>query len=82
MLVLSRKPGEAIVIGGGIRLRVLEVRGNHVRLGVDAPPEIDVVREELHRAVAATNKESARTADRTAVLVASRLRARSRKGGR
>ena len=80
MLVLSRKPGEAIIIGGGIRVRLLEVRGSHVRLGVEAPPEVNVVREELHRAVVATNRESARTDDRSAALVASRLR--SRGGGR
>ncbi len=82
MLVLSRKPGEAIVIGGGIRLRVLEVRGNHVRLGVEAPAEVNVVREELHRAVVAANRQSARVDDRSAALVASRLRARDREEGR
>jgi carbon storage regulator len=47
MLVLSRRPGETVVIGDHIRLTVLAVRGNQVRLGVTAPPEVSVLREEL-----------------------------------
>ena len=39
MLVLSRRTGEQIVIGGNIRLTVLEIRGARVRLGIEAPPE-------------------------------------------
>jgi len=47
MLVLSRKPGETIVIGGGIKVTVLEVKGNKLRLGIEAPPEVRVMRGEL-----------------------------------
>lgn len=47
MLVLGRKPGETVVIGGGIKVTVLEVRGDRVKLGFDAPPEMPVHREEL-----------------------------------
>ena len=47
MLVLSRKAGESIVIDGGITLTVLEIRGRHVRLGIRAPEDISVLREEL-----------------------------------
>jgi carbon storage regulator len=47
MLVLSRRPGEEVVIGNNIRLTVVAVRGNHVRLGVTAPPDVPVLREEL-----------------------------------
>jgi carbon storage regulator len=47
MLVLSRKPGEEIVIGGNIRVMVVEVRGNKVRLGFTAPPEVPIRRDEL-----------------------------------
>ena len=49
MLVLSRKVGEAIVIGHGVRLVVAEAWGNRVRLAVDAPPEVSVHREEVQR---------------------------------
>jgi carbon storage regulator len=47
MLVLTRKNGEKIVIGGDIEITVVEIRGNHVRLGIEAPKEVSVLREEL-----------------------------------
>ena len=47
MLVLSRRPMECIRIGDEIVVTVLEVRGNKVRLGIDAPKKIRVLREEL-----------------------------------
>jgi carbon storage regulator len=47
MLVLTRKPGEKIVIDGGIVVTVLEVRGNKVRLGIDAPEDVSVHRGEV-----------------------------------
>jgi len=49
MLVLSRLPNEALVINGNIRVVVVDVRGNKVRLAVEAPPEIRVDREEIHK---------------------------------
>lgn len=49
MLILSRRPGEAIQIGDRIRIVVLGLRGGQVRLGIEAPPEITVDREEVHR---------------------------------
>lgn len=59
MLVLSRKVGESLILGNEIRIKVIEVRGGQVRLGVEAPPEISVVREELHRVVADANRQAA-----------------------
>jgi len=47
MLVLTRRIGEEIVITGGIRVRVVAVRGEQVRLGVDAPPNVRVDRQEI-----------------------------------
>jgi len=49
MLVLTRKLGEEIVIGDGIRVKVVAVQGDRVRLGVDAPRSIPVDRLEVHR---------------------------------
>jgi carbon storage regulator len=48
MLVLTRRPGEAIVIDGEIRVTVLEIRGGKVRLGVAAPVSVQVDRAEIH----------------------------------
>ena len=47
MLVLSRKPGEKVVIGNGITITVVEVAGNRVRLGIDAPEDVRILRAEL-----------------------------------
>jgi len=47
MLVLSRKPGEQILIGEGVRLSVVRISGGRVQLGIDAPRDFKVVREEI-----------------------------------
>jgi carbon storage regulator len=47
MLVLSRKIGESIEIAGGIRVTVSEVKGGRVRLSIQAPPEVRVLRKEI-----------------------------------
>jgi carbon storage regulator len=51
MLILTRKVGEMIRIGDDVTIRVLEVRGSQVRLGVEAPAEIRIFREEVYRAM-------------------------------
>ena len=48
MLILSRTPGEVIVIGADVRVTVLGVKGNRVRIGIDAPREVAVDRLEIH----------------------------------
>lgn len=47
MLVLSRKPGEKLVIGNDITVKVVEIKGNRVRLGFDAPDDVRILRAEL-----------------------------------
>ena len=49
MLVLTRKVGESILIGGSIRVTVTAIDGNKIRLGIEAPPEVRVDREEVAR---------------------------------
>lgn len=51
MLVLSRKKNESIIIDGKITVTVIEVRGDKVRLGIEAPKEITVHRREVHEAI-------------------------------
>ena len=51
MLVLTRKLGEIIRVGEAITVRVLEVKGNQVRLGVEAPADVRIYREEVYRAI-------------------------------
>ncbi len=47
MLVLSRKPGEKIFIGNDITLTIVKIDGNKVRLGLEAPQEVLILREEI-----------------------------------
>ncbi len=47
MLVLSRKSNESIIIDGCIKITVVEICGNRIRLGIEAPREVGVMREEL-----------------------------------
>ena len=49
MLILSRRPGELIRIGGQVTVKVLTIRGGQVRLGVAAPKVVPVDREEIHQ---------------------------------
>jgi carbon storage regulator len=49
MLVLTRKLGETIVVNDNIRITVLEVKGQSVRLGISAPPDVPVDRLEIHQ---------------------------------
>lgn len=51
MLILTRKVGESIKIGDDIRVIVLEVKGSQVRLGVDAPREKAIYREEIYERI-------------------------------
>lgn len=62
MLVLSRKPGETILIGDDIEISIVEVRGDTVRIGINAPRNITILRQELLAEVAKTNIEAVSTA--------------------
>lgn len=63
MLVLTRKPGERIVIAENIVVTVVEVKGDNIRIGIDAPREVKVYRGEIYEAIVAENREAALTAD-------------------
>ncbi len=65
MLVLTRKVGERLVINGNVTVTVLGLRGNQVRIGVAAPLEVPVHREEIYQRIL---KERADGAERTGDL--------------
>ena len=58
MLVLSRKIDETIQIADNIEIRILEVKGDTVRIGIEAPKSVDIVRGELVQSIKETNTES------------------------
>lgn len=55
MLVLSRKDGQRVMVGPNLVITVLEIRGDSVKLGFDAPAEIPIHREEVHRRIGFDN---------------------------
>ena len=59
MLILTRKPEQGIVIDGTIRVRILAVDGDRVKIGIEAPGTVGVLREELAEQVAGANREAA-----------------------
>lgn len=63
MLVLSRRIGESVVIGDDVTVTVLEVRGDVVRVGIDAPRSVAVHRAELLEQLETVNREAASPSD-------------------
>ena len=62
MLVLSRKKDERIVIGGNIVITVIDVRGDKVRLGIEAPADVPVHRQEVYDAIKRSMQEQEKAA--------------------
>ena len=62
MLMMTRRAGQKIMLGDDITIEVMEVAGNTVRLGVDAPRSVPVYREEIWTAVRAENEAAATAA--------------------
>ena len=62
MLIITRRPGQRIMLGDDVTLHVMEINGNNVRLGVEAPKSLPVYREEIWASVKQENKEAAAAA--------------------
>lgn len=59
MLILTRKPGESIFIGDQIKVTVVEIKGSQIRIGVEAPRDLRIYREEIYQQILEENKQAA-----------------------
>lgn len=62
MLILTRRVGESLMVGDDVTVMILGMRGNQVRIGVDAPKDIPVHREEIYRRIREGDSNSANRA--------------------
>lgn len=60
MLVLTRKLGESITIGDDVRITVIAVKGNQVKIGIEAPIETKVYREEIYTSIVEANERASK----------------------
>ncbi len=74
MLILTRKLGENIRIGDKIRITILEIKGGQVKLGIDAPPQVSVHREEIYERIQEENRRASGLSPRVLREVAGALR--------
>lgn len=58
MLVLTRKKGQTVIIGGEIRITVADVSGDSVRIGIEAPSHMEIYREEIYKAILEENSSA------------------------
>ena len=79
MLILSRKTGETVVIDGRIRVKVIRVEGDVVKIGIEAPPEVSIHREEVYNEIQRSNQEAAAAGQPVEGLVRSGDPPRNRK---
>ncbi|MEV6852111.1 carbon storage regulator CsrA [Actinoplanes sp. NPDC051411] len=74
MLVLTRRAGESVMIGDNVIITVLEARGDVIRLGIQAPRDVQVHREEVYRELQAANREAASPTEDAVQAVTKMLR--------
>ncbi|MGN0480942.1 MAG: carbon storage regulator CsrA [Lachnospiraceae bacterium] len=63
MLALSRKKDESIVINGNIEITVIEIKGDQIKLGINAPKSVPIYRKEVFEQIQESNKEAANSID-------------------
>ena len=79
MLVLSRRVGESVAIGDDVIVTVLDVRGDVVRVGIDAPRSVAVHRAELREQLQSSNQQAASPSEESVRSLSEALKDRSRK---
>lgn len=81
MLILTRKIGESIRIGDDIAISVIDIRGNQVRLGIEAPRNVMVHRQEVYALIEEQNEQAAKVSRNDKALIQSIWQARKGAAG-
>jgi len=63
LLILTRKIGEGIILGDDIRISIMEIRGKQIRIGIEAPSDVVVLREEIYQRIQEENLRAAGVRD-------------------
>ena len=58
-MILTRKPGESLYIGHSIKITIVEIKGNQIRVGIDAPSDLRIYREEIYLQILEENRKAA-----------------------
>ncbi|MCB0331413.1 MAG: carbon storage regulator CsrA [Bdellovibrionales bacterium] len=59
MLILTRKPGESVYIGDDVKITIVEIKGHQIRVGIDAPKDLRIYREEIYEQIREENRQAA-----------------------
>ena len=63
MLILTRKPGESLYIGDSVKVTIVEIKGHQIRVGIDAPADLRIYREEIYLQILEENRQAARSSE-------------------
>ena len=63
MLILTRKPGESLYIGDKIKITIVEIKGHQIRVGIDAPTDLRIYREEIYLQILEENRRAAEASE-------------------
>ena len=74
MLVISRKPGESLILSDNIKITLLSISGDKVAIGIDAPKSVTIVREELLETIQANRDSASQRDDKNYANIASMLK--------
>lgn len=63
MLILTRKPGESLYIGDSVKVTIVEIKGHQIRVGIDAPADLRIYREEIYLQILEENRQAAKASE-------------------
>ena len=63
MLILTRKPGESLYIGDSVKVTIVEIKGHQIRVGIDAPSDLRIYREEIYLQILEENRQAATSSE-------------------